>query len=145
MSDRNKLRDKITGVMDKTYKKLTDKGINPAARYPVHRQILALTGRDKHKGISGSLEVVGEPDELVIMDLQIGQVTKWMDGANQVVGDAYFETPQHEFARADLDGSALTREQSLRYEIDGVYYTPINGGIQDRDGLTWRVTLKKMS
>lgn len=145
MKDRNFLRDQITGIIHSTYENLTAQGINLAARYPVYLQALSLTGRDKHKGIPGSLQPVGEPVELVVMDMKIGQVTQWREGANQVVGDAFIEVPQHEISRADLDGSALRKDYAIRYEIDGVYYTPINGGVQDQDGLTWRVTLKKMS
>lgn len=145
MTDRNKLRDKINGTIHRTFQKLTDKGINLAARVPVNRQVLALTGRDKHKGIPGSLQPVGTPNELVVMDLVIGQVVQWNDGMSSVVGDAFFETPQYEFTKGDLEGSALPEGQTLRYEIGGVFYTPINGGIRDVDGLTWRVTLKKVA
>ena len=145
MTDRNKLRDKINGTIHRTFQKLTDKGINLAARVPVYRQILSLTGRDKHKGTPGSLEPVGEPDELVVMDLVIGQVTRWSNGVAEAVGDAYFETPQYEFTKDELECKSLPEGQTLRYEIDGDKYTVINGGIRDVDGLTWRVTLKKVA
>lgn len=145
MTDRNKLRDKINSKLHSVFQKVTEKGINLAAREIVYREILSLSGRDKFKGKPGTLEVLGTPDQLVVMDLVIGQVTQWNNGMAEVVGDAYFETPQHEFTRADLDGSALPDGQQLRYKIGGVYYTPINGGIRDVDGLTWRVTLKKQA
>jgi len=144
------LVDRLQRTIQNKFAALNTRGVNLGGRLSVALQVYSASkaGSNPLKRTS-SFAPLGDPVNLVPIDLQIGQVQRWVDGALRVVGDASLEV-----ARLDQDDNLLTREQllgrgleadqRLRYVIGGSdFYTVANGMLEDRDGLTWLMVLKR--
>lgn len=144
----NKVLDKARDVLNRVGERITQAGVNFAARIPVY---LAVYGPDPEAEGSGNPFETPElvrlnPDEpaLTVLDLRVGSVTRWRPDGTELTGDARIEIPQGKHSREQLNGRGLPEGQVLLYLVGDDRYTVVEGGITDADGLFWNILLKQV-
>lgn len=143
MTLQSRLQDKITT----TFTRLNASGKNLGGREAVEMVIFAKTqaGNNPMKKTDPTVSEVGTPVNLVVIDLELGDIRRPVDGVLTHFGDARMEIAclvgETLLTRNQLLGKGLPAGQQLRYRIDGELYTIAPGQLRDSDGLTWKLIL----
>ena len=161
------LLDELQQLVTDEFTSLNAEGINFGGRESVQLEIwggTSPTGINPLKRTPTAQALVSPvapalPLELVVIDFRRGDIRKWDDAARELktIGDIKIEiarlvgsTP---ITRTQLLGQGLAEGQLVRFRLGGSPSAPGTGGelfsladgsIDDADGLSWGLVLKKV-
>jgi hypothetical protein len=141
------LISEMAQLMEDEFTVLNAEGINPIPQVTTEYQVFSYTDPDpdrREPGVESPTPIA--TTDLTCINLVIDEIKRWDKEEKElnVVGQAEIEVTQAVWTKESLQGLDLPDGQRGYFVLDGVRYTPINGGIKDVDGLTFAVVLKRI-
>ena len=149
MTFQSSLQTKIAN----TFKRLNTSGKNLGGRLALQYQIWDVTqaGTNPTKNTAVLTLVPASEIDLIPIDAKVGMVKRFDKDAGL---STYFGDASLEIAALDASGTALTQAQLMgkdldsnqqaRYLLGTELYTPVDANLNDDDGLTFRLVLKRV-